>query len=79
MADGLDGLVIFTCADNVVASESISIDFSAADFGSPPIITATVDGNVNVYVSNVTNTTAVLNFSSKFTGRVTYIIRPRTT
>ncbi len=76
---GIDGLSIFTCADSVAGVESMTIDYSSADFALPPIITASVSGNVNVFVSDVTTTTAVLNFSSKFTGRVTYIIRPRTT
>ncbi len=69
-------LTIYTCADNVVASESISIDYTAANFTSIPIITASTDEDVNVFVSNATKTTATLNFSAKFTGRVTYIIRP---
>ena len=70
---------MFTCADDVVAAETVSVDYSALGFTSPPIITATVDGNVNVFASDVTSSTATLNFSSKFTGRVTYIVRPRTT
>ena len=69
-------LTIFTCADTVTAADSISIDFSSAGFLSPPTIVASTDGNVNVFASDVTATTATLNFSSKFTGRVTYILRP---
>jgi len=74
-----DGFVMFTCSDVVNKADFISIDFSAADFSLPPIITATVDGDVNVFVSDITKSTAVLNFSSKFEGRVTYIIRSKTT
>ena len=69
-------LTIYTCADDVVAAESLAIDYTAAGFTSAPIVTASTDENVNVYVSDITSTTATLNFSSKFTGRVTYIVRP---
>lgn len=69
-------LTIFTGGDEVTNADSISIDYSAAGFTSIPIITASADGDVNVFASNVTKTTATLNFSAKFTGRVTYIVRP---
>jgi hypothetical protein len=69
-------LTIFTGGDEVTNADSISIDYSAAGFTSLPIITASTDGDVNVFASNVTKTTATLNFSAKFTGRVTYIVRP---
>jgi len=69
-------LTIYTSGDDVVASTSVSIDYSSAGFTSPPIISASTDDDVNVFASNITSTTATLNFSAKFTGRVTYIIRP---
>jgi hypothetical protein len=69
-------LTIYTCADDLVASTSTSIDYTSAGFTSPPIISASTDDDVNVFASNITSTTATLNFSAKFTGRVTYIIRP---
>jgi len=69
-------LTIYTCADDIVSSESVSVDYSSAGFTSPPIISASTDSDVNVFASNITSTTATLNFSAKFTGRVTYIIRP---
>jgi hypothetical protein len=69
-------LTIFTCADDVVGVESVAIDYSAAKFTSPPIITASTDDNVNVFASDITSTSATLNFSATFTGRVTYIVRP---
>ena len=69
-------LTIFTCADDVVGAESVSVDYASAGFSDPPIVTASTDGDVNVFASNVTATTATLNFSAKFTGRVTYIVRP---
>lgn len=75
---GIDGLTIFTCADSVVGVEFLDIDFTAARFLKPPIIVATVDDNVNIFVSDITTATARINFSTTFTGRVTYIIRPAT-
>jgi hypothetical protein len=71
-------LTIYTCSDAVVGVETLAIDFSAAGFDLPPVISASTIGedNVNVFASNVTKSTATLNFSAKFTGRVTYIIRP---
>ena len=69
-------LTIYTYADDVVTSTSTSIDYTSAGFTSPPIISASTDDDVNVFASNITSTTATLNFSAKFTGRVTYIIRP---
>tara|TARA_B100000700_G_scaffold330201_1_gene455216 strand:- start:806 stop:1030 length:225 start_codon:yes stop_codon:yes gene_type:complete len=71
-------LEMFSCSDAVSGAESVTIDYSAAGFSVPPIITATAHtANVNVFVSNVTTTTAVLNFSQKFTGTVGYIARAR--
>jgi hypothetical protein len=72
----IDKLVIFSCADDLVDVTSHSIDFSEAEFSDPPIINASTNDDVNIFISDITNTTAVLNFSAKFTGRVTYIVRP---
>ena len=71
-------LTIYTSSDSVEGVETLAIDYSAAGFNLPPIITASTVGedNVSVFASNVTTSTATLNFSAKFTGRVTYIIRP---
>ncbi len=69
-------LSMFTCSDAVSGVESMRINYSAAGFSVPPIIVATTyTDNVNVFVSNVTATTAVLTFSQKFTGTVGYIVR----
>jgi len=72
-------LTIYTSGDNVSGADYLDINFSAAGFSSPPIINASIDSDINVYVSDVTSSTARLNFSATFTGRVTYIIRPATT
>ena len=73
---GIHKLTIFTCADTVTASDFIDIDFSAAGFLKPPVVVATVDDNINTFISDLTTSTARINFSTTFTGRVTYIIRP---
>lgn len=70
-------LTIYAGNENVTASDYIDIDFSAAGFSSPPIVTASAD-NLNVFVSNITTSSARINFSSTFTGFVSYIIRPAT-
>ena len=71
-------LTMFTCADNVSGVDFLDINFSTAGFSSPPIVVASTDGDVNVFASSITSSTARLNFSATFTGRVTYIIRPAT-
>ena len=73
---GIHKLTIFTCADTVTAADFIDIDFSAAGFLNPPVVVATVDDNINTFISDLTTSTARINFSTTFTGRVTYIIRP---
>lgn len=71
-------LTIFTDGENVTNADFLNINFISAGFSSPPIITASTNQDVNVFVSNITSSTARLNFSATFTGRVTYIIRPAT-
>ena len=67
---------MFSCNEVVSGAESIVINYSSAGFAIPPIITATTyTDNVNVFVSNLTASSATLNFSQKFTGTVGYIVR----
>jgi len=67
-----------TWIHHVTDSDSLAIDFSTAEFITPPLITATTyTEDVSVFVSDLTKTTATLNFSAKFTGQVAYIIRER--
>tara|TARA_Y100001937_G_scaffold118322_1_gene172574 strand:+ start:518 stop:751 length:234 start_codon:yes stop_codon:yes gene_type:complete len=75
---GIPFLTIFSCADNVTNVDFLDIDFTSAGFDSPPIIVASTSKDVNVFASDITASTARLNFSATFTGRVTYIIRPAT-
>jgi hypothetical protein len=56
----------------------MSIDYTEGSFVYTPYIIATVyDDNVSVFASDVTTTTATLNFSAPFTGTVGYIVRER--
>ena len=50
---GIHKLTIFTCADTVTAADFIDIDFSAAGFLNPPVVVATVDDNINTFISQL--------------------------
>ena len=69
---------MYTCSETVTNAESVSIDYTAGSFVYTPYIVATAyDDNVSVFASDVTTTTATLNFSAPFTGTVGYIVRER--
>ena len=63
---------IYTCKEDVSNVEYVDISFATANFTNIPKITISVDANINVFVSDVTETTARINFSTKFTGTVRY-------
>ena len=65
---------INTCSENVVNVDYVDIDYSASQLHNVPTITVTIDGNVNAFLSNVTLTSARINFSAKYTGRVNYTV-----
>ena len=65
-------LKIHSSSETVSDVDFVDIDYSAAGFFSEPTVTATTDSNVNVFVSNITQSTARLNFSAKYTGSVKY-------
>lgn len=71
-------LTMFAGSENASNALYVDISFSVAGFSSPPIVTASVEQNIEVYVTNVTATTARINFSSNYTGKVFYLIRPAT-
>lgn len=75
----LTSMKIYTCEDIVANADFIDINYTSAGFTSPPIIVASSEEDVNIFASNITTTTARLNFSSKINGRVTYIVRNATT
>lgn len=65
---------MYTSSDSVSNVDFLDINFGSAGFVLLPFINASTDSNVNVFVSDITATTARLNFSSKFTGTVRYIV-----
>jgi hypothetical protein len=71
-------LRMFTNSESVSNADYLDINFSSAGFTSPPIVSVSINDNVSYYVSNITSTTAKINFSVNFTGTVTYIVRTPT-
>ena len=65
---------IHSCSEDVNNVEYVDIDYTAAQMFNIPKITTLLDGNVNVFISNVTQTSARLNFSAKYTGVVRYTV-----
>ena len=67
-------LKIHSCNEDVVAVDYIDIDYTSSNLFKAPFITATTNTNVSVFVSNITQFTARLNFSSTYTGKVYYTV-----
>ncbi len=65
---------INTCSENVVNAEYVDIDYSTSQLFNIPTITVTLENNVNTFLTNVTLTTARINFSAKYTGKVNYSV-----
>lgn len=65
---------IHSCSENVTNVEYIDIDFSTALLFNIPTITVATDTNVNTFISDVTLSTARINFSAKYTGTVKYSV-----
>ena len=67
-------LKIYTCSDNVVNADYVDINYASINFFGIPQITATTDSDINTFVTNVTASSARINFSVKFTGTVRYSV-----
>jgi hypothetical protein len=69
-------MIIYTCSEAVANVDYKDINYISANFDYEPTITAIATGtndiDVNVFVSDITTTTARLNFSAKYTGTVKY-------
>ena len=65
---------IHTCSENVVNSNFVDINYATALLFNIPTIMVTTDTNINTFISDVTLTTARINFSTKFTGTVKYSV-----
>ena len=74
---------IYTCTEKVENVDFIDINFSSLSLRNNPTISANCvsdifgvndSGNVNVFISNLTNITARINFSTIFAGTVHYTV-----
>jgi len=65
---------IYTCSDDISMVDYIDIDYSSLSLVNLPTITSTASVDVNIYVSDITTTSARLNFSQKFIGTVYYTV-----
>ena len=65
---------IYTCSDPVNNVDYIDVNYGALGLISIPAITASTSVDVNVFISNKTNTTARINFSQKFVGTLYYTV-----
>ena len=69
---GLPIIKMHSCSEEVINADFVDINYTAANMFNVPTITVTTDQNVNYFLSNVTITTARINFSQPFTGTVKY-------
>ena len=67
---------IHKCSEDVQDAEFIDINYASAKLYNIPTITVTTDVGqvVNAFISNVTLTSARINFSAKYTGRLNYSV-----
>jgi hypothetical protein len=71
---------IHSCSEIINNVDYIDVNFSTAALFNIPTITVTTqsdepnNSDVNVHISNVTITSARLNFSAKFVGTVKYTV-----
>ena len=67
-------LKMYTCTDDVIDVEHLDITYSIANLFNVPKINVSIDSDINVFITNVTKTSARINFSSKYTGTVRYSV-----
>ena len=72
-------LTIIAGSENVSNASFVDIDFSAAGLVTMPIINASIEQNIEAFITDITTTSARINFSSQYSGKVSYIIRPAST
>jgi len=65
---------IYTCSSSISNVNYVDIDYSTLGLNAVPSVTATANSNVNIFISDKTNTTARINFSQKFIGTVYYTV-----
>ena len=64
----------YSSVESVTNAEYVDIDFTDAQFNHPPVVTVSIEDTVNHFVSNLTKTSARIEFSSKYTGNVYYTL-----
>lgn len=67
-------IAIHSCTENVINAEFVDITFDLKGCDNSISVTAVSDNNVNVFTSDITKSTARLNFSTKYTGTVKYTV-----
>ena len=65
---------INVCSENVINVEYVDINYASSNLYNIPTITVSTDDNVNAFITDVTLTTARINFSTKYTGTVRYSV-----
>ena len=66
-------LKLYACSESVTDADYLDIDYSTAGFLKEPNISVTAIDNINIFISNITQTTARVNFSAKYTGTIHYV------
>ena len=67
-------IIIHTCSESINNVDFIDIDYTSANLFNLPTITVTLSADVSAFVSNITTSSARINFSSKFVGTVNYSV-----
>ena len=67
-------LSIHNCSESITNADFVDINFASVSFINIPTITVSANKNINTFLSNVTVSSARINFSAKFTGIVYYTV-----
>ena len=65
---------IYTGKDEVDMVDYVDINFSSLSLTTAPTITASASEDVNIFISDITTSTARINFSAEFVGEVNYTV-----
>jgi hypothetical protein len=67
-------IVIHSCTETATNVEYLDVTFGDMGLEKIPSVVAIIDENINVFVSSVTKTSARINFSQAYTGKVRYTV-----
>jgi len=65
---------IYRCTDDVSMVDYVDINYASLSLINLPTVTSTTTAGVNVFVSDITRTTARIHFSQQFIGKVHYTV-----